>query len=172
MAPPSFSPICCQHRRDRRFPVCRVHGWMVHGPAGPGGRQPKRSRRECRARLLLYLQALGAISSPIMAGISYFAAVGPEVPRPGWSGLGLMLCAPIPHSLCSNSLLRTHDAINGMTLEQLRTGILQGCLFGRVAAPYVALVDFTMHHPFGHCPSWAAHEANAIFHDSSKRKKL
>src|SRR5438045_7633702 len=83
-----------------------------------------------------------------------------------------MLCAPIPHSLCSNSLLRTHDAINGMTLEQLRTGILQGCLFGRVAAPYVALIDFTMHHPFGHCPSWAAHEANAIFHDSSKRKKI
>src|SRR5947207_3576 len=41
----------------------------------------------------------------------------PAVPRPGWSGLGLMLCAPVPHSLCSNSLLRTHDAINvGRTL--------------------------------------------------------
>jgi hypothetical protein len=38
-------------------------------------------------------------------------------------GLGSMLCAPIPHSLRSDSLIRTHDAINGMTLEQLRTGI-------------------------------------------------
>jgi hypothetical protein len=23
---------------------------------------------------------------------------GPAVPRPGWSGLGLMLCAPVPHT--------------------------------------------------------------------------
>jgi hypothetical protein len=28
-----------------------------------------------------------------------------------------MSCAPIPHSLRSNSLIRTHDAINGMTLK-------------------------------------------------------
>jgi hypothetical protein len=47
-------------------------------------------------------------------------------------------------------------------------GILQGCLFSGVAAPHVALIDFTMHHPFGHCLSWAAHEADAIFHDSPK----
>jgi hypothetical protein len=40
-----------------------------------------------------------------------------------------------------------------------------------VAAPYVALIDFKMHHPFGHCPSWAAHEADAILHDSSKKEK-
>src|SRR5436190_21796581 len=28
-----------------------------------------------------------------------------------------MLCTPIPHSLRSNSPIRTHDAINGMTLK-------------------------------------------------------
>ena len=33
----------------------------------------------------------------------------------------------------------------------------------------MAMIDFTMHHPFGHCRSWAAHEADAIFHDSPKR---
>jgi hypothetical protein len=32
-------------------------------------------------------------------------------------GQGSMLCAPIPHSLRSDCLIRTHDAINGMTLE-------------------------------------------------------
>jgi hypothetical protein len=32
-------------------------------------------------------------------------------------GLGSMLYTPIPHSLRSNSLIRTHDAINGMTLK-------------------------------------------------------
>ena len=37
---------------------------------------------------------------------------------------------------------------------------------------YVALIDFTMYHPFGHCLSWAAHEADAIFHDSSKQLAL
>ena len=46
--------------------------------------------------------------------------------------------------------------------------MLEGRLSGRVAAPHVALVNFTMHHPFGHCRSWAAHEA-AIFQDSPKR---
>jgi hypothetical protein len=35
----------------------------------------------------------------------------------GEMGLVSMLCAPIPHSLRSDSLIRTHDAINGMTLE-------------------------------------------------------
>jgi hypothetical protein len=35
-----------------------------------------------------------------------------------------MLCAPIPDLLRRDSLIRTNDAINGMTLEQLRTGIL------------------------------------------------
>jgi hypothetical protein len=37
---------------------------------------------------------------------------------------GLMLCAPIPYALRSDGLIRTNDAINAMTLEQLRTGIL------------------------------------------------
>jgi hypothetical protein len=32
-------------------------------------------------------------------------------------GLGPMLCAPISHALRGDSLIRTHDAINGMTLE-------------------------------------------------------
>jgi hypothetical protein len=30
--------------------------------------------------------------------------------------------------------------------------------------PYVALIDFTMHHPFRHYLSRAAHETDAIFH--------
>jgi hypothetical protein len=34
-----------------------------------------------------------------------------------------MLCAPIPYALRSDGLIRTNDAINAMTLEQLRTGI-------------------------------------------------
>src|SRR5262249_30309192 len=81
-----------------------------------------------------------------------------------------MLCAPTPHSLRGYGLIRTNDTINGMTLEQLRTGILQGCLSGRLAVPYVALIDFTMHHPFRHCLSRARHEADAIFHDNPQRK--
>jgi hypothetical protein len=32
-------------------------------------------------------------------------------------GLGSVLCAPIPYSLSSNGLIRTYDAINGMTLK-------------------------------------------------------
>jgi len=35
-----------------------------------------------------------------------------------------MLCAPISHSRRIDSLIRTNDAIDGMTLEQLDTGIL------------------------------------------------
>jgi hypothetical protein len=38
--------------------------------------------------------------------------------------LELMLCAPALYLLRSNSLVRAHDAINDMTLAQLRTGIL------------------------------------------------
>jgi len=38
--------------------------------------------------------------------------------------LGLMLCAPIPYALRSDGLIRTNDATNAMTFEQLRTGIL------------------------------------------------
>jgi hypothetical protein len=38
-------------------------------------------------------------------------------------GRGLMLCAPIPHSLRSDGLIRTNDAVNGMTLKQLGTSI-------------------------------------------------
>jgi hypothetical protein len=43
--------------------------------------------------------------------------------------------------------------------------MLQGRLSGGMAAPHVPLIDFTMHHPFGHCLSGAAHEGDAIFHD-------
>jgi hypothetical protein len=39
-------------------------------------------------------------------------------------GLGSMLCAPISYSLRGDSLIRANNAINGMTLKQLRTGIL------------------------------------------------
>jgi hypothetical protein len=79
-----------------------------------------------------------------------------------------MLCAPIPHSFHGYGLVRTNDAIDGMTLDQLRTGILQGCVSGGVAAPHVALINFIMDHPFGHCRSWAAHEADALFHGTPK----
>jgi hypothetical protein len=40
------------------------------------------------------------------------------------SGRESMFCAPILHSLGIDSLIRAHDAIDGMTLMQLRTGIL------------------------------------------------
>jgi hypothetical protein len=35
-----------------------------------------------------------------------------------------MPCAPIPDALRSNSLIRADNTIDGMTLKQLRTGIL------------------------------------------------
>jgi hypothetical protein len=35
-----------------------------------------------------------------------------------------MFCAPILHSFGIDSLIRANDAIDGMTLKQLRTGIL------------------------------------------------
>jgi hypothetical protein len=35
-----------------------------------------------------------------------------------------MFCAPILHSLGIDSLIRTNDTIDGITLKQLRTGIL------------------------------------------------
>jgi hypothetical protein len=35
-----------------------------------------------------------------------------------------MFCAPIPDALRSNSLIRAHNTIDGITLKQLRTGIL------------------------------------------------
>jgi hypothetical protein len=35
-----------------------------------------------------------------------------------------MLCAPISHSLRIDGLIRTNDAIDGMTLEQLDAGVL------------------------------------------------
>ena len=64
-----------------------------------------------------------------------------------------MLCAPIPDALRSNRLIRANNTVDRMTLKQLRTGMLQGRLSGGVAAPHVALIDLTMHHPFGHCLS-------------------
>src|SRR5258708_26247416 len=71
-----------------------------------------------------------------------------------------MLYAPALYSLRTNSLVRTNDAINGMTSEQLRTGILQRCVSGRLTASYVALFDFTMQQPFRHfCSlSWETHD--------------
>src|SRR5260221_13564108 len=71
-----------------------------------------------------------------------------------------MLYAPALYSLRTNSLVRTNDAINGMTSEQLRTGILQRCVSGRLTASYVALFDFTMQQPFRHfCSlSWGTHD--------------
>src|SRR5260221_5960023 len=71
-----------------------------------------------------------------------------------------MLYAPALYSLRTNSLFRTNDAINGMTSEQLRTGILQRCVSGRLTASYVALFDFTMQQPFRHfCSlSWGTHD--------------
>jgi hypothetical protein len=35
-----------------------------------------------------------------------------------------MLCAPVLYLLRPDSLIRSDDAINGMTLKQLQTGIL------------------------------------------------
>jgi hypothetical protein len=35
-----------------------------------------------------------------------------------------MLCAPLLYFVRANSLIRPHDAIDGMALKQLRTGIL------------------------------------------------
>ena len=35
-----------------------------------------------------------------------------------------MLCAPISHSLRIDGLIRTNDAIDGMTLKQLDAGVL------------------------------------------------
>jgi hypothetical protein len=64
-----------------------------------------------------------------------------------------MLCAPLLNSLRSDSPTRADDTINRVSLEQLRAGILERCVPGRLNAPYVALIDFTMHHPFRHCLS-------------------
>ena len=38
--------------------------------------------------------------------------------------VALMLCAPIPDALGSNSLIRADNTIDGMTLKQLSTRIL------------------------------------------------
>jgi len=61
-----------------------------------------------------------------------------------------MLCAPIPDALGSNSLIRADNAIDGMTLKQLSTGILKRCQSGGLATSDVALIDCTMEHPFRH----------------------
>jgi hypothetical protein len=86
-----------------------------------------------------------------------------------------MLCAPISYSVRGDSLIRTNNAIDGMTLKQLRTGILQRCLSGRLTTPYVALIDCTMQHPFRHClprRPRAAHNLTALafrsVHDSTR----
>src|SRR5260370_5669685 len=71
-----------------------------------------------------------------------------------------MLYAPALYSLRTNSLVRTNDAINGMTWEQLRTGIVRRCFSGRLTASYGGLFDFTMQQPFRHfCSlSWETHD--------------
>jgi hypothetical protein len=61
-----------------------------------------------------------------------------------------MLCAPIPDALGSNRLIRADNAIDGMTLKQLSTGILKRCQSGGLATSDVALIDCTMQHPFRH----------------------
>ena len=82
-----------------------------------------------------------------------------------------MLCAPLHNSFRSDSPTRADDTINRVSLEQLRAGILERCVPGRLNAPYVALIDFTMYHPFRHCLSRAAHKAYAIFHGSSEENR-
>jgi hypothetical protein len=54
-----------------------------------------------------------------------------------------MPCAPLPHSLRVDSLNGTNDAIDRITLKQLRAGILERCFPGRLTTPYVALIDCT-----------------------------
>jgi hypothetical protein len=86
-----------------------------------------------------------------------------------------MLCAPVSYSVRGDSLIRANNAIDGMTLKQLRTRILQRCLSGRLTTPYVALIDGTMQHPFRHClprRPRAAHNLTALafrsVHDSTR----
>ena len=74
-----------------------------------------------------------------------------------------MLCAPISDALRSNSLIRADNAVDGMTLKQLSTGILKRCLSGGLATSDVVLIDCTMQHPFRHSfssrlPRRAAHK--------------
>jgi hypothetical protein len=61
-----------------------------------------------------------------------------------------MLCAPLLNSLRSDSPTRADDTINRVSLEQLRAGILERCVSGRLTAPYVTLIDGTMNHPLRH----------------------
>src|SRR5262249_40066692 len=61
-----------------------------------------------------------------------------------------MLCAPIPDAVRSNSLIRADNAVDGMTLKQLSTGILKRCLSGGLATSDVVLIDCTMQHPLRH----------------------
>ena len=76
---------------------------------------------------------------------------------------GPMLCAPIPDTLRSNSLIRADNTVDGMTLKQLSTGILKRCLSGGLATSDVVLIDCTMQHPLRHSfssrlPHRAAHK--------------
>jgi hypothetical protein len=82
-----------------------------------------------------------------------------------------MLFAPLPTRSAVIVLLGPTIRFNRVSLEQLRAGILQRCVPGRLNASYVALIDFTMHHPFRHCLSRAVHEAYAIFHGSSEENR-
>ncbi len=66
--------------------------------------------------------------APVCAGLFSRAALDASAPNIQiWAlrdGLGSMLFAPVLYSLRTDSLIRANDAINGMTLEQLRAGIL------------------------------------------------
>src|SRR5262245_65932374 len=63
---------------------------------------------------------------------------------------GPLLCAPLPHSLRIDGLTGTNDAIDCVTLKQLRAGILERCFPGRLTTSHVALIDCTMQQPFRH----------------------
>ena len=79
---------------------------------------PKRARKT-KARLArAKLQIVAARERAAVTAQRYAAqALARPMRLPMSSRLGSMLCAPIPHLLRSDSLIRTHDAINGMTLK-------------------------------------------------------
>jgi hypothetical protein len=82
---------------------------------------------------------------------------------------GPLLCAPLPHSLRIDGLTGTNDAIDCMTLKQLRAGILERCFPGRLTMSHVALIDCTMQHPFRHFFSRSPRTIRGIYANSRRR---
>ena len=79
---------------------------------------PKRARKTKARLALAKLQIVAARERAAVTAQRYAAqALARPMRLPMSSRLGSMLCAPIPHLLRSDSLIRTHDAINGMTLK-------------------------------------------------------